>query len=413
MTMNKEEFTFRVKSLLDRQESLLVEPNEPQTTRPGGLLTIYKHPVVTREHVPISWRYDLNPETNPHLLERLGVNAAYNAGAMEFNGKIVLAVRTEGYDRKSIFAICESETGVDNFRFWDEPIVMPPAPDQPPAPGQKNTTETNIYDPRLVKHEDGWIYACFCAERMDPNAPEHDMETAWADGGIARTKDLVHWERLPNLKTPAPQQRNHVLFPYFVDGKYAFYTRPQHGFIEAGAGGGIGWGLCESIQTPVITEEVIVSPRTYHTVYESKNGLGPAPIRTDKGWLQLAHGVRGSASGLRYVLYAFLTDLDEPWKVIAQPGGYLLAPRGPERAGDCHNVLFSNGWVAREDGQLLLYYASGDTRMHVATTTVEKMLDYVLNTPADPGTSHGCAKQRVDLIHKNKAFLADHPDMFA
>jgi 4-O-beta-D-mannosyl-D-glucose phosphorylase len=324
-------------------------------------------------------------------MTRLGINSAFNAGAIELNDKICLIARVEGYDRKSFFAVAESKNGIDNFRFWDFPIVMPETDD----------LETNVYDMRLTMHEDGWIYGLFCAERKDPNAVRGDLSSAIAQCGIARTKDLKKWERLDDLKTGSPQQRNVVLHPEFVGGKYAFYTRPQEGFIEAGSGGGIGWGLAEDITHAVIDHETIVDDRKYHTIKEVKNGLGPAPIKTGQGWLQLAHGVRACAAGLRYVLYAFLTKLDEPWKVTHAPGGYLLAPQGEERIGDVSNVVFSSGWVARNNGELFIYYGSSDTRMHVATTTVEKMLDYVLHTPEDGLRSARCVAQRIELINKN------------
>lgn len=386
-----EEWRTRLNRLVRDQKALIGTENQPTSARPGGVLTCYRDPVVTRDHVPIDWRYDLDPATNPRLLERLGVNAVYNAGAIEWEGRIVLMVRLEDLPRKSIFAIAESETGVDGFRFWDEPILMP----------QTEDPETNIYDPRLTRHEDGWIYCVFCAERRDPNAAPEDPSAALASAGIARSKDLVTWERLPDMRTPSPQQRNAVLHPEFVEGKYAFYTRPMEGFIDTGKGGGIGWGLCDSIEKAAIEAEIIIDRKEYHTIKEFKNGLGPPPIRTDRGWLQLAHGVRESASGMRYVLYAFLTDLEEPWKVTARPGGYLLSPRGAERIGDTMNVLFCNGWIARENGEVFLYYASSDQRMHVTTTTVEILLDYVLNTPEDAGSSHAAARQRTDLIRRN------------
>jgi 4-O-beta-D-mannosyl-D-glucose phosphorylase len=347
--------------------------------------------VITAEHTPLSWRYDFDPKTNPHMMERLGVNAAFNSGAIEVDGRILLVVRVEGNDRKSFFAVAESATGIDGFSFWDYPIVIPETQDP----------DTNVYDMRVVKHEDGWIYGIFCTERKDPKAPSWDTSSAVAQGGIARTRDLVTWERLPDLETSSPQQRNVVLHPEFVDGKYAFYTRPQDEFIQAGSGGGIGWGLSDRIDGAVIKEEKVIDPRVYHTIKESKNGLGPAPIKTPKGWLQLAHGVRNTAAGLRYVLYLFVTALDKPWELICRPGGYLLAPQGEERTGDVSNVTFSNGWVARSSGDVFIYYGSSDTRMHVATTTIEKLLDYAFNTPADPHRSAACVQQRIDLIRKN------------
>lgn len=389
----------RLDRLIRGHAALMRRRNEPAVTRPGGVLTCYRDPVLTREHVPVHWRYDLDPVANPRLLERLGVNAVYNAGAIEWEGRIALMVRLEDLPRKSIFAVAESDTGIDGFRFRDEPLVMP----------QTGDPETNIYDPRLTRHEDGWIYCVFCAERKDPTAAPGDTSAALASAGIARSKDLISWERLADLRTPSPQQRNVVLHPEFVNGRYAFYTRPMEGFIDTGAGGGIGWGLCASIENAVIEEEIIVDPKEYHTVKEFKNGLGPPPIRTERGWLQLAHGVRESASGMRYVLYAFLTDLHEPWKMIARPGGYLLAPRGGERIGDTMNVLFCNGWVARNNGEVFLYYASSDQRMHVATTTVDTLLDYILNTPEDAGSSHAAALQRIDLIRRNRERVPPTP----
>lgn len=401
--MQKEAFERKVKALFDDYEKLIKRSNV-KIEGGGGILDRYKYPILTAEHTPIFWRYDLNRQTNPHLMTRLGINSAFNAGAIELDGKICLIARVEGYDRKSFFAVAESQNGIDNFRFWDYPIVMPETDDP----------ETNVYDMRLTKHQDGWIYGLFCTERKAPNVPRGDLSSAIAQCGIARTKDLKKWERLDDLKTNSPQQRNVVLHPEFVDGKYAFYTRPQEGFIEAGSGGGIGWGLSEDMEHAVIDREIIVDDRKYHTIKEVKNGLGPPPIKTDQGWLQLAHGVRACAAGLRYVLYAFLTKLDEPWKVTHAPGGYLLAPQGDERVGDVSNVVFSNGWVARDNGegphfainrkmgtQLFIYYGSSDTRTHVATTTVEKMLDYVMHTPQDRLRSAGCVVQRIDLINKN------------
>lgn len=388
--MKQADFEARKQALIEGYESLVSLTNEPDSQM-NGVLQRWRYPVVTAEHAPPFWRYDLDPVTNPFLLERLGVNAAFNPGAMAFDSKYILMVRVEGADRKSFFAVAESDTGVDGFRFWDRPVVMP----------QTDDPDVNVYDMRLVEHEDGHIYGLFCTERKDPDAPEGDLSSAIAQCGIARTKDLVDWERLPDLVTRSPQQRNVVLHPDFVDEKYAFYTRPQDGFIEAGSGGGIGWGLADTIENAVITEETIVHDRKYHTVMEAKNGLGPAPIRTEYGWLQLAHGVRGTASGLRYVLYAFMTALDEPWRVICEPGGYLLAPHGAEYIGDVMNVTFSNGWIADDSGDLYLYYASSDTRCHVATTTIDRMIDYCRNTPPDPLFSADCVNQRIELIDKN------------
>jgi 4-O-beta-D-mannosyl-D-glucose phosphorylase len=387
-------FDARLQSLLAAHEALIARKNA-KAEDGNGIFDRYVNPVLTAAHAPIFWRYDLNCETNPYLLERLGINAAFNSGAMEFNGKIVLAVRVEGNDRKSFFAIAESDNGVDGFRFWDYPILMPETGDP----------DTNVYDMRLVRHEDGWIYGLFCTERKDPNAPPGDLSAAVAQGGIARTKDLQNWERLPDLKTRSPQQRNVVLHPEFVNGKYAFYTRPQDDFIQAGSGGGIGWGLADSMERAVIEEEIIIDPRQYHTIKESKNGLGPAPIKTEKGWLQLAHGVRGTAAGLRYVLYLFLSALDEPWRVTHRPAGYIIAPEGEERVGDVSNVTFSNGWVARDNGEVFIYYGSSDTRMQVATSTIDKLLDYMMNTPEDPLRSRACVEQRSELIRRNLQIL--------
>jgi len=388
--MKKEAFEREVKSLFDDHEKLIRRSNV-RIEGGNGILDRYKYPVLTAEHTPIFWRYDLNPKANPHLMTRMGINSAFNAGAIELDGKICLVARVEGYDRKSFFAVAESKNGIDNFRFWDYPIKMPET-DEP---------DVNVYDMRLTKHQDGWIYGLFCTERKDPNAPRGDLSSAIAKCGIARTKDLKKWERLDDLKTNSQQQRNVVLHPEFVEGRYAFYTRPQEGFIEAGSGGGIGWGLAEDIEHAIIDHEEIVDDRMYHTIKEVKNGLGPAPIKTNQGWLQLAHGVRACAAGLRYVLYAFLTKLDEPWKVTHAPGGYLLSPRGDERIGDVSNVVFSNGWVARDNGELFIYYGSSDTRMHVAIGTVEKLLDYVINTPEDGLRSSFCVSQRIDLIARN------------
>lgn len=392
--MTREEFKTALARLMDDHEKLISMPNVP-AAKGNGVYTRYLHPVVTADHTPLFWRYDLCFDTNPHLMERMGVNATFNSGAIEFHGKILLALRVEGADRKSFFAIAESPNGIDSFRFWDYPIVMPETEDP----------DINVYDMRLVHHEDGWIYGLFCTERKDPDAPRTDTSSAVAQCGIARTKDLVTWERLADLQTGSPQQRNVVVHPEFVNGKYAFYTRPQDGFIDAGTGGGIGWGLSDSIENAVIHRETIIDDRAYHTIKEVKNGLGPAPIKTEKGWLQLAHGVRNTAAGLRYVLYMFLTDLKQPDKVLARPGGYFLAPRGPERVGDVSNVAFSNGWVKRDNGDVLIYYASSDTRLHVATSTVDKLLDYVLHTPEDGLRTGLSVKERAKLIRNNLELL--------
>ncbi len=367
--------------------------NRPNTACECGnnIITRYKNPALTAQHTPLHWRYDFNPQTNPFLLERFGINAVFNAGAMKFQNKYIMLPRVEGTDRKSFFAVAESGNGIDNFRFWDKPIIIPET-DEP---------DTNIYDMRLVQHEDGWIYGLFCTERKDPVAPAGDQSAAVAQCGIARTKDLVKWERLKDLKTPSPQQRNVVLHPEFVNGKYAFYTRPQDGFIETGAGGGIGFGVCSNIEAAVIEKEIVIAPKQYHTVYEYKNGQGPAPIKTTKGWLHLAHGVRNTAAGLRYVLYMFMTSLEDITKIIHQPGGYFIAPEGNERIGDVSNVVFSNGWIADDDGAVFIYYASADTRMHVATTTIEKLLDYVMNTPEDGYTSFASSSTVNSIAEKN------------
>ena len=373
-----------------RQEELVARQNA-KAPNGNGIFERYVHPVLTAAHTPVFWRYDLSYETNPFLLERLGINATFNSGAMEFDDKIVLAVRVEGNDRKSFFAIAESENGIDGFRFWDYPLSLPETEDP----------DTNVYDMRLVRHEDGWIYGLFCTERKDAKAAAGDLSSAIAQCGIARSRDLKTWERLPDLKTRSPQQRNVVLHPELVNGKYAFYTRPQDDFIQAGTGGGIGWGLAKSMERAIIDEEMIIDERAYHTIKEVKNGLGPAPIKTDRGWLQLAHGVRDTAAGLRYVLYLFLCDLHKPWRVTHQPGGYFIAPEGEERVGDVSNVVFSSGWVARTNGEVFIYYGSSDTRMHVATSDIERLLDYVTNTPADPLRSFACVEQRRELIKRN------------
>jgi len=371
-------------------EALLSRPNEEDGRWYNGVFARYVHPVVTAEHVPLEWRYDLDLATNPLGLERLGVNAVLNPGAIEMDGKVLLVGRVEGYDRKSFFAVAESEDGIDGFRFWDTPIVMP----------ETEVPDTNVYDMRLVRHEDGWIYGQFCTERKDNASP--DLSAAIAQAGLARTRDLRTWERLPDLVTSSPQQRNVVLHPELVEGQYAFYTRPQDDFITAGSGGGIGWGLAATMEGAVIHSEVVIEPRGYHTVKEAKNGEGPAPLRTDAGWLHLAHGVRSTAAGLRYVLYLYLTDLHEPWRVTHAPGGYFLAPEFDERVGDVSNVVFANGWIVRPDGSVHLYYASSDTRCHVATSTVERLLDYVLHTPADGMRSAASVAQRMALIESNR-----------
>ena len=388
------QFEKRLLALQEAHEQLVNKVNVKEALG-NGIYDRYEHPVLTAGHAPLIWRYDLNPESNPYLMERFGINAVFNSGAIKFNDKYVLVARVEGLDRKSFFAVAESDNGVDRFRFWDHPVVLP----------ETSEPDTNVYDMRLVQHEDGWIYGLFCTERKDTNAAVGDLSAAIAQCGIARTKDLIAWERLSDLKTPSPQQRNVVLHPEFVQGKYAFYTRPQDGFIEAGKGGGIGFGLCASIENAIIAEEKVIDPRAYHTIYEAKNGLGPAPIKTDKGWLHLAHGVRNTAAGLRYVLYLFMTDLHDITKVIYKPGGYFMAPEGAERVGDVSNVVFSNGWIADADGTVYVYYASSDTRQHVATTTVERLLDYVMNTSADGMRSAASVQTISRIIAKNAAYL--------
>ncbi len=379
--------------LKEKQETLLNAKNRKSDFY-NGIYDRWENPVLTRDHIPLTWCYDLNRGTNPHFMERLGVNAVFNSGAIELNGKYYLVARIEGNDRKSFFGVAESDNPVEGFRFWDKPIGLP---DTCPE-------ETNVYDMRLTKHADGWIYGVFCSESKDLTNP--DLSAAVAAAGIVRTKDLKQWERLPNLVTlRSPQQRNVDLLPEFVDGKYAFYTRPMDDFIDTGSGGGVGFGLCGDITHAVLDEEIITSPRRYHTITEAKNGEGATPIKTEKGWLHIAHGVRNTAAGLRYVIYLFVTDLAEPWKVIAEPGGFLIAPRGWERVGDVSNVVFTNGAIATEDGNVYIYYASSDTRLHVATTTVEKLLDYAFNTPADPLRSRDCVAQRCELIDRNLALL--------
>ena len=380
---------------LKKYEALINRKNEVDPDFYNGVYDKYKYPVLTREHIPLTWQYDLNTETNPYFMKRLGINAVMNSGAIELNGKYYLVARIEGDDRKSFFGVAESDNGIDGFRFWDYPILLP---DTCPE-------ETNVYDMRLTKHEDGYIYGVFCSESKDTTV--NDLSAAVAAAGIVRTKDLKTWERLPNLVTlNSPQQRNVVLHPEFVNGKYAFYTRPMDDFIETGSGGGIGFGLCDDITHAVIDEEKMTSLRKYHTITEAKNGAGAVPIKTEKGWIHIAHGVRNTAAGLRYVIYAFATDLKDPSKVIAEPSGLLIGPRGSERVGDVSNVVFTNGAIANEKGEVFIYYASSDTRMHVATTTIDKLIDYVFNTPKDPLRSVECVAQRCELIKKNLAFLS-------
>jgi len=381
----------RINVLQERYNVLITRRNEVNLLWDNGVFSRFKYPVLTNEHIPLEWRYDLNVQDNPFMMERLGVNAVFNPGAIEQDGKLLLMARVEGNDRKSFFALAESTSGVDGFCFRPEPVAIP-GTDSP---------DINVYDMRLTRHEDGWIYGLFCTERKDPSAPEGDTSAAEAQCGIVRSRDLCSWERLPDLKTPSPQQRNVVLHPEFVNGRYMLYTRPQDGFINAGSGGGIGYGFCSSLESPVIDEEKIVDSRIYHTVKEVKNGQGPSPLKTPQGWIHLAHGVRNTATGLRYVLYLFMTDLREPWRVTYIPGGHFLAAWGDERVGDLSNIVFSNGWVACEDGTVFIYYASGDTKVHVAVSSLDRLLDYVLNTPEDPLLSAGSVQQRLALIRKN------------
>jgi len=390
--MHQSSFAQKLTTLRTSHAALIERENTVDETWYNGIYERYLHPVITAAHVPLEWRFDLNPESNPLLMERLGINAAFNAGAMEWNGKILVCVRVEGSDRKSFFAIAESTDGIQGFRFREEPCVIPETSDP----------DTNVYDMRLVKHEDGWIYGLFCTERRESSAPQSDQSSATAQCGLVRTHDLEKWERLPDIITPSAQQRNVVLHPEFVGGKYALYTRPQDGFIDAGSGGGIGWALCDSMENARTGPETIIDPRVYHTNNELKNGQGPAPLKTSQGWLHLAHGVRNTAAGLRYTLYVFLTALDDPSKVLHRPAGYFISPQGCERNGDVSNVVFSNGWVAREDGSVLIYYASSDTRLHVATSSVERLLDYVKNTPPDGLRSAASVRNRLDLIAANR-----------
>ena len=386
----------RLHILTKEYDELISRENEK--ILPGnGVFERYKYPILTADHPPLEWRYDFNPETNPYLMERFGINAVFNAGAIKFNGKYLVMARVEGHDRKSFFAIAESPNGIDNFRFWEYPVQLP---DLYPE-------ETNVYDMRLTKHENGWIYGIFCSESKDPDAPAGDLTSAIAAAGIIRSRDLKNWERLPNLVSQS-QQRNVVLHPEFVDGKYALYTRPQDGFIDAGSGGGISWALIDDITHAVVKKEIVIEQRHYHTIKEVKNGEGPHPIKTPEGWLHLAHGVRACAAGLRYVLYLYMTSLDDPSKVIAQPGGYFMAPVGEERTGDVSNVLFSNGWIADEDGTVYIYYASSDTRMHVATSTIERLIDYCRHTPEDRLRSTTSVKSIYDIIEANKLVMSEN-----
>lgn len=390
--MSKKAFSENLFMLQSEYESLIRKTNKKEVVS-NGLFDRYERPVITSMHIPIDWRYDLNPETNPYMIERIGVNAAFNAGAIKFNGRYLLVVRLEGWDRKSFFAIAESPNGINNFRFWDYPIQLPETKDP----------DINVYDMRLTAHEDGFIYGIFCTERKDHRAPEGDTSSAIAGAGIVRTKDLINWDRLPDLISNSGQQRNVVLHPEYVNGKYAVYTRPQDGFIDIGTGGGIGLGFVDDMTNPVVNNENIINSKLYHTIYELKNGLGPAPIKTNEGWLHLAHGVRNTAAGLRYVLYLFMTDLEDISRVIYQPGGYFMAPIGQERVGDVSNVLFSNGWIENDDGSVFIYYASSDTRVHVATSTVEKLVDYVKNTPKDGLRTGHSVLEIIRLIDRNKS----------
>ena len=384
-------FTQRRKAVEMNYEQTVSRKNQP--IEGNGIFERYKNPIITAESIPPTWRYDYNPLTNPYFMERIGVNATFNSGAIKWNGKYVLVVRVEGMDRKSYFALAESDNGIDGFRFTGEPIVIP----ETENPG------VNIYDMRLTRHEDGWIYGLFCVERHDEQFPD-DLSAATAACGIVRTKNLVDWQRLPDLKSPS-QQRNVVLHPEFYNGKYALYTRPQDGFIDTGSGGGIGWALVDSMDGAVITSQRIIDARAYHTIKETKNGEGPHPIKTHRGWLHLAHGVRACASGLRYVLYMYVTSLEEPWREIACPGGYLMAPVGEEYIGDVMNVLFSNGWIVDDDGKVFIYYASSDTRMHVATSTVDRLLDYCFNTPEDRLRTGNSVEAIRNLIARNRQYL--------
>ncbi len=384
--------SYKLEKVFQDYEVVINKKNEPLHSK-NGVYNRYKNPIITADHIPVHWRYDLNEETNPNVLERIGFNATFNAGAIKWNDKYVLCVRVEGNDRKSFFAMAESPNGIDQFEFWDKPCVIPQIEGNP---------DTNVYDMRLTKHEDGWIYGIFCTERKDPNAKAGDTSSAIANAGIVRTKDLINWERLPDLISNTGQQRNVVLHPEFVDGKYALYTRPQDGFIDIGNGGGIGLGYVVDMLNPVVNDEKIINNKVYHTIFELKNGQGPAPIKTEKGWLHIAHGVRNTAAGLRYTLYMFMTDLNDISKVIHQPAGHFMGPQDEERVGDVSNVLFVNGWIEDSDGTVYIYYASSDTRMHVATTTIEKLIDYCINTPKDTYTSAGSVQTIIDLIEKNK-----------
>lgn len=388
--MNYEERKIKIEQDFDT----LISKQNKEIFSANGIYERYENPIITRDHIPLHWRFDFNQKTNPYFMERIGFNATLNAGAIKWKGKYLLVVRIEGNDRKSIFAIAESPNGIDHFKFWDRPITIP----------QTNDLDTNVYDMRLTQHDDGWIYGVFCTERKDPNAPKGDTSSAVAAAGIVRTKDLINWERLSDLISITGQQRNVVLFPHLVEGKYAFFTRPQDGFIDTGSGGGIGFGLSDTIENAEVKKEQIVFPKTYHTIYELKNGLGPTPIKTPEGWLNIAHGVRSTAAGLRYTNYMFMTHIDKPWEVIHRPHGYLIAPLKEERVGDVSNVIFSNGWITDDDGTVYIYYASSDTRMHVAKSTIDKLVDYCINSPEDKFYSHLSVKTINNLIDNNKVY---------
>lgn len=392
--MNNINFMERKANLINRYQELIDRKNLVVDSFNHGIFERYQYPILTNEHVPLNWRFDFNPEDNPYLLERLRVNSVFNSGAIATDNGVLLIARIEGVDRKSFFAIAESATGIDQFKFWDKPIIIP----------ETENPDINIYDMRLTRHEDGWIYGVFSSEREDKVKSPGVLFAPFATAAIVRTKDFENWERLPDLRTKSAQQRNVVLHPEFVDGKYGFYTRPQDGFMEAGLAEGIGWGLCEDITSAVIDNEVIIDNREFNTIKSAKNGAGATPIKTEIGWLHIAHAVRNTAVGLRYVLYLFVCDIDEPWRVVYQPGGYLIEPRNWERVGDVSNVLFTNGLVLNENGTLFIYYSSSDTRMHVATTNLDRILDYAVNTPKDPFRSSLCVEQRIELIEKNRKF---------
>jgi 4-O-beta-D-mannosyl-D-glucose phosphorylase len=387
------DFNSRYEQIREKHTELIEVKNNSIFSM-NGIYNRYENPILTRDHIPLEWRYDLNPKTNPFFMERIGFNAVFNSGAIKLNGKYLLIARVEGNDRKSFFAVAESPNGIDNFQFWDKPISIP----------QSEKWDTNVYDMRITQHDDGWLYGVFCTERKDPSAPEGDTSTAMAEAGIVRTKDLKVWERLPDLISTTGQQRNVVLFPHLIKGKYAFFTRPQDSFIDTGKGGGIGFGLSKSMEKPEVKEEIIVDAKTYHTIYEVKNGLGPAPFRTEQGWLHLAHGVRNTAAGLRYTLYMFMTDLEKPWLVTHKPHGHLIAPLKAERLGDVSNVVFSNGWIKDDDGKVYIYYASSDTRMHVATSNLDQLVDYCVNSPTDQLHSHLSVETINKLIDKNQEY---------